>query len=266
MTQPANDQSMPPSTGQVGHEIDGLEWHLASMQEQVQRLQRLASVGTVSAMLAHEINNIMTPIVSYAQYALERNDTDLMRKALDKTLRQSKRLTGLCERVMGLASDDQMGPTDTLIRPLVVDAVECLGRDLDKDNIELLIEIPEDLKARVHGSSVQQVLFNLVLNARQAMLGRRGRLVISGKTNTDGRIEVRVADSGPGIQAENIGRIFEPFYSTKGHAVQSDRRGIGLGLTISRQLIEEQGGTISVESEYGAGAMFSLTVPAACDG
>ncbi|MCZ6817272.1 MAG: ATP-binding protein [Planctomycetota bacterium] len=266
MTHPANDQSMPPSTGHVGQQIDGLERHLASMQEQVQRLQRLASVGTVSAMLAHEINNIMTPIVSYTQYALERDDADLMRTASEKTLRQAKRLTGLCERVLGLATDDQMGPIDTFIRPLAVDAVECLGRDLDSDNIELLIEIPEDLKARVHASSLQQVLFNLVLNARQAMLGRRGRLVISARREKDGGVEISVADSGTGIRPDDIRRIFEPFYSTKVHQAQSDKRGIGLGLTICQQLVEEQAGTIAVESVYGAGTTFTLTLPAAeCD-
>lgn len=265
MTHPAADQSTPQPTGNVSRQIDDLEQHMASLHEQVHRLQRLASVGTVSTMLVHEINNIMTPIVSYTQYALQRDDADLTRTAMEKTLRQAKRLTGLCERVMGLAADDRMGPSDTLIRPLAGDAVECLGRALDKDDIELLIDVPDDLKARVHASSLQQVLFNLVLNARQAMLGRRGRLAISG-TQTDARyVEIGVADTGPGIRPENLDRIFEPFYSTKINQAQSDRRGIGLGLTICRELIEEQGGTIAVRSEFGAGATFTLTLPATED-
>ncbi len=259
---PIDQKSARQAGGDLEHQIDGLEHHLAGLQDQVQRLQRLASLGTVSAMLAHEFNNILTPIVSYAQYALKRDDHDLMRTALDKTLTNSRRMTELCERVLGLASDDSMGPRNVAIRPLAVDAAECLGRDLEKDNIELITDVPPDLPAHVHAGHLQQVLFNLVLNARQALLGRRGRLTISGRPTDDGRIVLTVSDNGPGIKAEDLDRVFEPFFTTKRQHDKPDRRGIGLGLPICQQLVEDMGGTITVESEPGRGAAFTLTIPA----
>ncbi len=255
------------TTPAIAHDLDqhldSMETRLASMQTQIQRLQRLASLGTMSAMLAHEINNILTPILSYAQYALQQNDTDLMRTALDKTLSNARRMAALCERVLGLASEDDKGPRDQALLPLVTGAVESLGRGLERDNIELTVDLPEDLTAHVHGGHLQQVLFNLVLNARQAMLGRRGRLTISGGSAESGRVTLTIADNGPGIRSDDLDRIFEPFFTTKHHHDRPDRRGIGLGLTICRQLIEDMGGSIVVESRPGRGATFTLDLPAA---
>lgn len=257
----------PPAAGAaaetVEQQLDGLERHLAELQRQVQKLQRLASLGTVAAILAHEFNNLLTPIVSYSQYALTSNDPAFLRRAVEKTHRNARQLAALCTRVLGITTDDRMGPVETEIRPLLVGAVECIGRDPGKDGIEVVIEAPEDLRARAHAGSLQQVLFNLVLNARQAMLDREGRLTLEAHRAKDGRVEISVRDTGHGIRPEHRERIFEPFFSTKEHETRSDRRGIGLGLHICRQLMEEQDGSIRVESTPGAGATFTLTLPAA---
>ncbi len=248
-------------TDLVAH-LDGLEQRMGLLQRQVEQLQRLATLGTISTMLAHEFNNILTPIVSYCGYALQRGDTDLLRTAVEKTHQNAQRMTRLCGKYLGMAVDDQMGPVDTLLHPLVSDAVECLGRDLDKDNIALTIDVPQDLKARATAGSLQQVLFNLVINARQAMLGRAGQLRIGAMRTDEGKVVIEIADNGPGIKPEHIECIFEPFFSTKGHENKRDRHGIGLGLHICRQLMEEQGGSIEVRSEFGKGATFILTLPA----
>ena len=163
LNEPSNDISLSPTERGVEHQLDHLERHLALLQRQVEQLQRLASLGTVCTMIAHEFNNMLTPIISYCQYAQQRGEDDLMRTAVDKTLKNAQRLSVLCDRVLGIAVDDRMGPTDTAILPLVRDAVDCLGRDLEKDNIRLTIDVPEDLQARVAAGSLQQVLFNLVM-------------------------------------------------------------------------------------------------------
>lgn len=247
----------------VQKQLDGLERHFVDLQRQIQRLQKFAAMGTMSAILAHEFNNLITPVIAYSEYALRANDAALMQSALDKTLKHARRAADLCRRILGMACDDQMGPVPTRLRPLVVDAVECLARDLEKDCIDVSIDVDDAMSARIHAASIQQVLFNLILNARQAMLGRRGRLVIRAECGSDDRILLHIADNGPGIKADVIEEIFEPFYTTKSRHDRPDRRGLGLGLTISRQLAEENGGTLTVQSRYGHGATFTLALPAA---
>ncbi len=256
-----NDINLSATETDVLAQLDGLEGRLLQLQHQVEQLQRLASLGTMAAMLAHEFNNALTPILSYCQYALQRGEPELMRTAVEKSFKNARRLGHLCERVLGMATDDQMGPTDTLILPLVRDAVECLGRDLEKDNIVLSLDVPDDLTARVTAGSLQQVLFNLVINARQAMLDRPGNLRIAAWRTDDGKVSINIADTGQGIKPEHLDKIFEPFFTTKQHESRADRQGIGLGLHICRQLMEEQGGTIEAESKPGKGATFTLTLP-----
>ena len=247
----------------VEKQMDSLEQHLASLQRQVEQLQRLAALGTMSAMLAHEFNNLLTPIISYSQYALQSKDPGLMKTAVEKTYQNAQRLATLCSRVLGMAADDEMGPADTPIRSLVMETVACLGRDLGKDDITLNVDLPEELKVRVRPSGLQQVLFNLIVNARQAMLDRPGSLTIVGRDAPNGRVTITIADTGRGIKAEHLDRVFEPFFTTKQHENRPDRRGIGLGLHICRQLIEEQGGEIAVQSKVGVGTTFTLTLPGA---
>jgi len=259
-----------PTTPNLSHALPDVQEHLESLSaqlesldEQVRRLQRLAGLGTMSAMLAHEINNLLTPIMSYCQYALTRNDAELLRTAVDKSLTGAKRITGLCTRALGLASERDSVAAPTPIAPLVADVLEGLGRDLAKDNITVRVKIPADLQAFIPPDGIRQVLFNLVLNARQAMLDRRGTLTITATTSIAGRIEITVADTGPGIQPEHLSRLFEPFFSTKGQAERTDRGGTGLGLAICKRLLDDCGGTIQVASQYGCGAVFTISLPAA---
>lgn len=233
------------------------------MRDQLRRAQRLASVGTMSAMLAHEFNNLFTPVVAYASHALQTGDVDMMKKALDKTLKHVAIIRGMCDRIVGLVKNGESGASSYPVRKLVDDALGCLGRDLSKDNIVVNIQVDPALAVRVNGHQIQQILYNLILNARQAMLGRHGRLTIDAEPVGADQTAVHVRDTGCGIAPENIDRIFEPFFSTKENADRPDQRGLGLGLAICRDLAEEQGGELTVESEVGVGTTFTLTLPRA---
>ena len=262
---PPNTSTQAPPTSDAARlvgQLDNLERDLQDLRLQVQRLQRLASVGTIATMLAHEFNNLLTPILSYSQFARSSDDPDLQKTALEKCYKNAQRMATMCSKVLGVAVTDQLGPAMTEIRPLLVDAVACLGRDLAKDNIQLTIDAAEDLTARVHAGSLQQILFNLVLNARQAMLDHPGRLTLAAAMIENGRLQITVADTGCGIRPENIDRIFEPFFSTKEYEGQQDRRGLGLGLHICKQLVEEQQGQITFQSAPNQGTTFTLTLPA----
>lgn len=265
MQEPPRSSLPPDETASLDVEahLDGLEQHLSDLQKQVQKLQRLASLGTVATILAHEFNNLLTPILSYSQYALNSDDPEFLRSAVEKTHKNAQRLSSLCTKILGIATDDRMGPIAAEIKPLLNSAVECMGRDPGKDGIQVIINVDEGLKARAHVGSLQQVLFNLVLNARQAMLDKDGCLTLSARKTEEGHVEITLADTGHGIPPELMDKIFEPFFSTREHETQQDRQGIGLGLHICRQLMEEQGGEISVERTSSKGTTFKLILPAA---
>jgi C4-dicarboxylate-specific signal transduction histidine kinase len=251
-----------------------LEHKLALLDRQVAGLQRLAALGTMSAMLAHEFNNLLTPLVSYAQYALSRGRPDELKAAVERSLRTAERLGGLCGRIMGMAAGSPDELTNIEIERAAREAVECLGRDPARDGICLTIESPSGLSARAAAGSLQQVLFNIVLNARQAMIERGGRLMIRARRQAD-RVVIDVTDTGPGIAPEHIPHIFEPFFTTRpaaGSAVDGpadsppgrpDKCGLGLGLHVCKRLMQDMGGSIDVASVPGEGTTFTLQLPAA---
>jgi len=217
----------------------------------------------MSAMIAHEFNNLFTPVMAYARQALDTGDVDLMKKALEKTLAHIPIIRGMCDRIVGMVKNGETGRSRHSLRKLVEDALGCLGRDPAKDNITVTIQVDPQLEVQVNGHQIQQVLLNLILNARQAMLGRRGRLTIDAEPDGAGKVAIHVRDSGCGIREEDLPRIFEPFFSTKQYADKPDKRGLGLGLTICRDIVEEHGGELTVESKLGQGTTVTLTGPAA---
>lgn len=241
-----------------GH-LDRLAGEFDSMKRQLRQSQKLASLGTNAAIIAHEFNNLFTPVVAYAQHALDTGDVELMRKALTKTLERAATMRNMSDRLIGMAKTSDAGVKAVQVLSVVQSALECLGRDPAKDNLTVNIQIDPTLAVRAEESGLTQVLFNLVINARQAMLGRgRGRLTVDASPTHDGHVEINVRDTGCGITPENLTRIFEPFFSTKTHTDKPDRRGLGLGLSISRDIIEELGGTITVASEVNAGTTFTI--------
>ena len=263
----------PLSTGEKGNvaaDAELLQAHLGNlseqfdqMQGQLRQTQKLASIGTTAAMFAHEFNNLFTPVLAYAQQALDTGDVDLMKLALNKTLDRVAIVRQMADRVVGLARQPHAGVKSVKVAELVENAVGCLCRDLDKDNITVKVQIDESLAVRANENQLLQVLFNLVINARQAMLGRRGRLTIDANPTGSGQVVINIRDTGCGIEPENLDRIFEQFFSTKTDADKPDRRGLGLGLAICRDIIEEHDGTITVASEPGQGTTFTLILPQA---
>jgi signal transduction histidine kinase len=186
-----------------------------------------------------------------------------MKKALSKTLERSAMLREMADRVVGLAKQPDGSIKAVKVARIVENAIGCLGRDLARDNIGVNVQIDSELAVRANENQLLQVLFNLVINARQAMLGKRGRLSVDAAPTREGTVTINVRDTGSGIAPENMSRIFEPFFSTKQHATQPESRGLGLGLSICEDIITQLGGTISVASEHGTGTTFTITLPQA---
>jgi len=234
------------------------------LEQQLIATQKLSTIGTMSCMAAHEFNNLLTPIITYSELALKYpDDIELAHKTISKIIKHANQASLIVQSMLGLVRSTTQTPEETNLTQLVKDCFSCLARNLSKDSITVRTEIDPALTINVVRNQFQQILVNLIINARQAMLANGGTLTISaGKDDRDNTINITVSDTGLGIAPENIDRIFEPFFTTKNNSQNPDLQGTGLGLMVCRHIVEAHGGTISVTSVPNKGATFTITIPA----
>ncbi|HET6879736.1 MAG TPA: protoglobin domain-containing protein [Pirellulales bacterium] len=218
-----------------------------------QRSDRLAAIGQVAGGVAHELRNPLN-VVKTSVYYLTTTRSPAPEK-VKQHLERIERQIGLADRVITALSDFARLPVPEL-HPLSLH--ECLTEVLElsplPNEIVVTVRCPPDLPPLLGDARQLQIVFsNLIRNARDAMLPQGGSLTISGQS-VDGDVEVSVADTGSGIARENLERIMEPLYSTKA-------RGIGLGLAITRSIIDKHGGSLRVASEVGKGTQFTVRLP-----
>lgn len=233
-----------------------------SLKSQLIQLQALDNIGTAGYMIAHEINNLLTPLANYAALALKNSkDRSLTEKALEKIVQGCERATKVMESILAMAKGQSQEKEIAQLITLVEGVFTCLCRDFTKDGITVKIQIPEDLRIWVVPVQMQQVLMNLILNARDAMLPRGGILVIKAKESGDSTY-IEVNDTGCGIEPANLEKIFDPFFTTKTDKNSpSGYPGSGLGLAFCKTIIEAHDGCISVESKPEHGSTFKITLP-----
>jgi len=232
------------------------------LKVQVRQAQQLANLGTTAAMLAHEVNNLLTPIRAYAEYALTSDDHELMRKALAVTNKNAQMVIAMSSRILEISAAKPRKTEPVQVRTVVEDAVASLCRELSKDGIDLSVNVEESLTIQADPLQLQQVLFNLLLNAREALSATHsGRLTISATRRGDNVI-IEVRNTGDSIPRELLPHLFEPFQTSKPVERAGRRRCGGLGLALCRDLIEENSGTINVSSDAEKGTVFTITLPA----
>lgn len=247
--------------------ISEMQQQLDLVRAQLTESQRLATIGTISAVIAHEFNNLLTPIVSYSQYALQsaesvKPDMELIRKALSKSFNAAERAGKICTSLLALARG-QSSFGDVPVQRLVEETLQVLARDPQKDGIALRVQIEPELRVRGDIIQLEQVLLNLLINARHALLGRGGAISIKASREMESnQARLQVIDTGPGIPDKLLTRIWEPFFTTKGTARRGEAKGTGLGLAICKEIVEHHQGRICVESEVGKGTTFSIYLPA----
>jgi signal transduction histidine kinase len=226
------------------------------LTRQADRLGSLAAVGMGWTMAAHEINNLLTPVANYARLALANpQDIELTQKALNKSILLTERATEILQRVMLLAGQKDIEKQDVTVKSLVEDVFGCIGRDLSKDRIDVDVQIPEDIIIDADGPSIRQVLMNLILNARQAMLVHGGELRVR-SYQTQEAVWIEITDTGEGISPEAMKKVFDPFYTTKAESTNN-----GIGLAFCRQIINKHNGLMTVESEVSKGSSFRICLP-----
>ena len=233
-----------------------------ALKSQNAQLQNLATIGTITYMIAHEINNLLTPLGNYATLALQNpEDKALVEKALQKTAKGCERAREIMESMLAMADGKTQEKKYSRLIALVDEIFTCLCRDFAKDGITVEIRVPDELRVWAVPVQIEQVLMNLILNARDAMLPRGGILKITAQEDTDS-VRVEVSDTGCGIEAGDLENIFETFFTTKtGRNGSSRQSGTGLGLAFCKKIIEAHGGCISVESEPASGSTFIVTLP-----
>ena len=244
-----------------------MESQLAAVRDQLTESQRLATIGTIAAVIAHEFNNLLTPIVSYSQFALQSAeggtpDMELIKKALSKSYQSSSKAGRICASMLGLARGESVFG-QVSVQKLIDETLLVLARDPKKDGITLRVQVQPELAVNGDPVQLEQVLLNLLINARHAMLGKGGSITIKAQEAEGGQARIQVIDTGPGIPARLLPRIFEPFFTTKGTARKGEAKGTGLGLAICKEIVEHHNGRIEVESEVGKGTTFGIYLPAA---
>jgi len=228
------------------------------LEDTLQHAEKMASIGLLAAGVAHEVNTPLTGISSYTQMLKEQVKLeDLRYPLLEKIEKQTFRAAKIINNLLNFARSSAAEFEILDVNKTLLEVFSLLEHQLDKARIRVVKELAEDLPAvRGNENRLQQVFFNLALNARDAM-PRGGWLTL--RTQADGdTVVVEISDTGHGIRKEDIKRIYDPFFTTKGIG-----RGTGLGLSVSYGIVQEHGGAIFVDSVPGKGTTFQVALPAA---
>lgn len=245
--------------------ISDLQHQLRQAKEELRRAQSMAALGELASTTTHEFNNVLTTILNYAKMGLRHTDEPTRTKALEKILGAAERANKITNSVLGLARNRSTDPAPTNLAEIVDETMVLLERELMKYRVSVERNFDTVPKAMVVGNQIQQVLVNLLTNARQAMpSGGQVILKLTHEPSSD-FVELTVRDTGAGMTAEVLHRIFESGFTTKSGPDASGKGGAGLGLSACREIIESHGGRIRVASTVGKGTAFTLKLPVATE-
>jgi signal transduction histidine kinase len=238
-----------------------LEKDRENLWEQIRHMDRLATIGQLAASVAHELNEPLCGILGLAQLAIKDQELSPQAKGdLGKIVESSLRARDVVRRFLGFSRTEQARKSSVSLNRIIEDALDLFGARCARAQVIVRLELDHGLPAiHADASQIHQILVNLIVNAIQAM--PEGGVLTLG-TNRNGKtIRLRVEDSGIGMTPETLQQIFVPFFTTKdsGH-------GTGLGLGIVQNIIDAHGGTLTVESQPGAGSRFTMELPAKAPG
>ena len=241
-----------------------VEGQLQQQRETLYQTEKLAALGTLSAGIAHEMNNPLGIITSRIEVMLlDAEEQQLPAQVLDDLQvlhRATQRVARIATNLRSFARQAPRQHTRIDLNAVVKETFLLMEKPLEVDGIRLTMELDPALGAILgDASALQQVLLNLVTNAREAMAGQGGEIRIeTGVAERPGWVRVLIRDTGPGISPEDLSKVFDPFYTTK-------RTGTGLGLSVSYGIIQDHHGTVDVQSTAAQGTTFTLAFPVAPD-
>lgn len=231
------------------------------LKQQLMQAQKLTALGELVSTTTHEFNNVLMTIINYAKLGLRHKDAPMRDKAFDKILSAANRAAKITNSVLGMARNRSGGQESTDLTALVEETLVLLEREMNKYRVRVDKHFHPIPEAYIDGNQIQQVLLNLLINARQAM-PNGGRVMIKLAHDAQSEmVELMVRDFGCGIPADKLRHIFDSFFTTKQGPDASGKGGTGLGLSMCKEIIEAHHGRIRVDSTVGKGTAFTLKLP-----
>lgn len=232
-------------------------------QQQLIDADKMSAIGLLAAGVAHEFKNFLGGIIGYATYAQSSIDSDKAPEIIKDTLAQIVEIGEKANEVaMSLLTYSRVKSnvmTQHDLKHVISKTIDLFSKEIKTHQIQLKTELKDTPKIKMSPGRIQQVLLNLLINARDA-IEKHGNILVSLENDED-TARLKVSDNGVGIEQKNLSKIFDPFYSTKGVWGKDQVVGTGMGLSVSRNIAREHGGDLTVESRTGHGTTFTLTLP-----
>lgn len=243
--------------------LQAMNQELLEAQERIIRSARLASMGEVAAGVAHEINNPLAGVINYIRLMRKKTEQVLSGAVLHDISRyleimetETRRISEIVQELLNFARPTEPDTSKIVVADLIKKSLFLLSHQFSLQNIAIREEIVEaDLSIRADFRQMQQVLLNVLINSAQAMPDG-GLLTVRVSRGPLQTVEIAISDTGCGIPAENVSKIFDPFFSTK-----LEKKGTGLGLSVVYSIIARHHGTIVVNSQVGKGTTFLIRLP-----
>lgn len=265
----------------TGDEFESLVTSLNSMidelnrrSEQLIQTEKMASLGTLTSGVAHELNNPLNNISTSVQILLEELEEgapEYQQELLRQTEGQVERARDIVKALLEFSRERSFSLKQVDFKDLVDDTIKLIKGELPAD-VELRVEVPEGIQAYIDQQRIEQVLLNLILNGVQAMEEGGVLKIMACKQEEKEEFCFKVQDTGEGIPEENLSKIFDPFFTSRDTKRDSKsgppryegivgQKGSGLGLSVSHGIVEKHGGRIEVESQVGKGTTFTVHLP-----
>ena len=239
------------------------EAELALLRREVLEARKAATLGELLGTTTHEFNNALTTILNYAKLGLRHRDAPTRDKALERILSAGTRAAKITASILGMARRGTTRMEPVQLETLIEESLVLLEREMSKYRVQVEREYSTVPQVSANPGQVQQVLLNLLVNARQAM-PQGGRLIIRlSRDPAVGFVDLMVRDTGCGMAPDVMRRMFEPHFSTKSGPDETGKGGNGLGLSACREIVEAHQGRIRVESALGKGTAITIRLPLA---
>ena len=244
-------------------EINSAYDELKEIDTKLIQSEKMAAIGELCSGIAHEFNNIIGIIKAYAEFARQHYTEKNFNKLIDAVLLSSNRATKITKSLLSFARRVEPLRESANINETIEEVLQLLETEFKKANITVIKDLKHTIPSVIYDiGQIEQVLLNLLVNAKHALHNKSDDpKIIIASSETAHTIQIDVIDNGIGITKENLDKIFQPFFSTKGAYGKSKIPGTGLGLSVSLGIIENHHGTLDVDSQENKGTTFTITLP-----